>query len=107
MKYQILHLSLTALALALAIGLSACGNSQSATMKLTKTGGSMSVSVGDSKSVPSASGIDVLNPPKPEPATDALTAYRTLVQQADTYFTDEYIGNDVPVINYTYALIPM
>ena len=107
MKYQILHLSLTALALALAMGLSACGNSQSATMKLTKTSGSMSVSVGDGKSVPSASGIDVLNPPKPEPATDALTAYRTLVQQADTYFTDEYIGNDVPVINYTYALIRM
>lgn len=100
-------LCLTALALALAMGLSACGNSQSAAMKLTKTGGSMSVSARDGKTVPDTSGIDVLNPPKPEPAADALTAYRTLVEQTDTYFIDEYSGDDVPVINYTYALIRM
>ncbi len=54
-----------------------------------------------------ASGIDVCNPPQPDPMADALEAYHAILGQADTYFTDDYDGDNAPTINYTYALMRM
>ena len=115
MEHQTLHIRLTALVLFLALVLSACGNSaaQDTTMKPGKIDGSVGVTEefennsGLAQDVPDAPGIDVLNPTEPDPAADAQAAYCIIFAQADTYFTDEYSGDDVPTINYTYALIRM
>lgn len=51
------------------------------------------------------SGIDVLNPVTPEML--ALEQYRAVLAQAETYFDDEYYGDDVPTITYKYTLAQM
>lgn len=101
MKHEILHIRLTALLLALAMIFSACGSSatQDTAIEPEKVDDSVRMSDEDT------SGIDV--PPEPDPVADALTAYGTILGQADTYFSDEYYGDDVPTINYTYTLIQM
>lgn len=55
-----------------------------------------------------ASGIDVLNPPKPDPTVEALEAYRPILGQAESYFTDDMDYGDREVtVTYQYALMQM